>query len=131
MSMTATTAAPPVSVGDRDVALANEVLRTVCGSGVHGMAIPGTDDHDEMGVYVETPEQVIGLAVTSEHYVSRTQPEGARSGPGDTDLVMYSLRKYMRLAAAGNPTVLTALYAPDDVLAVLASRAAARRHRAG
>jgi hypothetical protein len=111
------TALPNVSVGDREVALSNEILRTVCGSGVHGMAIAGTDDHDEMGVYVETPEQVIGLAPTSQHYVSRTQPEGVRSGPGDTDLTIYSLRKYLRLACAGNPTVLTVLFAPAaDVL---------------
>lgn len=107
-----------VSVGDRDVALSNEILRTVCGSGVHGMAIEGTDDHDEMGVYIETRAQLIGLEHSSRHYVSRTQPEGARSGPGDTDLVIYSLRKWMGLAAAGNPTVLTVLFAPDDAVLV-------------
>lgn len=107
-----------VSIGDREIALHNEVLRTVCGSGVHGMAIAGHDDHDEMGVYVETPEQIMGIAHTSEHYVSRTQPEGVRSGPGDTDLTIYALRKYMRLACAGNPTVLTVLYAPTDAVLV-------------
>ncbi len=105
-----------VSHGDRDVALGNEILRTVCGSGVHGMAIAGHDDHDEMGVYVETAEQVIGLAPSSGSYVSRTKPEGVRSGPGDTDLVLYSLRHYMKLAAAGNPTVLTVLFAPADAV---------------
>src|SRR5512142_1216582 len=35
--------------------MAGEILRTVVGSGVHGIAIAGTDDHDEMGVYVEPP----------------------------------------------------------------------------
>lgn len=103
---------PNVSHGDQDIALANEILRTVCGSGVHGMAIPGTDDHDEMGVYIETLPQTLGLAPSVGHYVSRTKPEGVRSGPGDTDLVLYSLRHWMRLATAGNPTVLTVLYAP-------------------
>ena len=106
-----------VSVGDQDVALGNEIVRTVVGSGVHGMAIPGTDDHDEMGVYIERPEQVMGLMSTAEHYVSRTKPDGVRSEPGDTDLTIYSLRKFMRLATAGNPTILTLLYAPEaDVL---------------
>jgi uncharacterized protein len=33
------------------------------------------------------------------------------SEAGDLDLVVYSLRKYARLAAAGNPTVLLLLYA--------------------
>lgn len=52
----------------------------------------------------------------TDHYVSRTQPEGIRSGPGDTDLTLYSLRKYMRLATDGNPTVLTVLYAPQEAV---------------
>lgn len=39
--------------GYRAVALDGEILRTVVGSGVHGIAIPGTDDHDEMGVFIE------------------------------------------------------------------------------
>lgn len=101
---------PNVSVGDKDVALANEIIRVEVGSGAHGMAVEGTDDIDIMGVYVETREQLLGLAPSSEHYVSRTQPEGERSGPGDVDLTLYSLRKYMRLATAGNPTVLTLLF---------------------
>jgi uncharacterized protein len=52
------------------VALAGEILRTVVGSGVHGIAIAGTDDHDEMGVYVEPPTRVIGLRPAAEHYVA-------------------------------------------------------------
>lgn len=113
------TAGAPTEYGDKDLALAGEILRTVVGSGVHGIAIEGTDDHDEMGVFVEPPTHVIGLWRPAEHYVYRTQPEGARSGPGDTDLVLYSLRKYLRLALQGNPTVLLPLYAPADLVLVL------------
>jgi uncharacterized protein len=51
-----------------------------------------------------------------DHYVWRTQQEGARSGPGDIDLVSYSLRKYLRLAIKGNPTALLPLYAPADAV---------------
>lgn len=105
--------------GDRDIAVRGEILRSVVGSGVHGIAIAGTDDHDEMGVFVEPPGNVVGLRGPADHYVHRTQPEGARSGPGDTDLVMYSLRKYLRLATKGNPTALLPLYAPPDAVLVL------------
>lgn len=109
---------PNVSHGDRDTALANEILRVTVGSGAHGMAIEGHDDNDEMGVYIQTPEQVAGLAPTAEHYVSRTKPEGERSGPGDTDLTIYGLRKFLRLAAAGNPTILIPFWTNDhDILA--------------
>lgn len=104
--------------GDPDVALKNEILRSVVGSGVHGIAIEGTDDHDEMGVYVEPPEYVLGIGRHREDYISRTQPEGVRSGPGDVDLVLYSLRKYLRLAVKGNPTALIPLYAPESDLLV-------------
>lgn len=105
--------------GNRTAAIGGQILRTVVGSGVHGLAITGTDDHDEMGVFVEPPENVIGPFRSADHYVWRTQPEGARSGPGDTDLVSYSLRKYLRLATKGNPTALLPLYAPpDSVLAI-------------
>lgn len=112
------TAPPNVSYGDRDVALANEILRTVVGSGVHGIAIAGTDDHDEMGIFIEPRANVYGTESALDHHIWRTQPEGARSGPGDTDYVGYSLRKYLRLAAKGNPTALLPLFAPDDAVLV-------------
>lgn len=100
--------------GDATIARDGEILRTEVGSGLHGIAIAGTDDHDEMGVFIEPPECAIGLAGPMDHYVWRTQPEGHRSGPGDTDLVMYSLRKFLKLAIAGNPTILLPLFAPDE-----------------
>jgi hypothetical protein len=79
-----------------------------------------------MAIFLEPPEFLIGLraAVSGsspgpfEHYVERTQPEGSRSGPGDLDLVAYSLRKWLRLALAGNPTVLLLLFSPPEFLLV-------------
>lgn len=87
-----------VEYGNRDVTLSGEILRTVVGSGVHGIAIPGTDDHDELGVYIEPPAHILGVGSHREDYLWRTQPEGVRGGHGDTDLVLYSLRKYLRPA---------------------------------
>lgn len=91
------------------------------------MSIEGTDDRDEMGICIEPPNDVIGLGsipvYKNDHFVGwerfeqyqyRTQPEGVRSGPGDLDLVIYSLRKWARLAAQGNPTVLLMLFAPPE-----------------
>ncbi|MCP3802144.1 nucleotidyltransferase domain-containing protein [Allokutzneria sp. A3M-2-11 16] len=89
------------------------ILLSQVGSGVHGTAIAGTDDRDEMGICVEPPEFVIGLR-RFEQYIFRTQPEGSRSGPGDLDLVVYSLRKWLRLALQGNPTVLLSLFVPEE-----------------
>lgn len=97
----------------REIAEANTVLRTQVGSGLHGVTVEGTDDRDEMGVCIEPSECVIGLD-QFEQYQYRTQPEGSRSGAGDLDLTIYSLRKWARLAAAGNPTVLLLLFVPQQ-----------------
>lgn len=120
--MTSTDERPNVNYGARAAALANEILRTEVGSGLHGLALAGTDDHDEMGIFVEPPANVFGLKYGKdqqrESYVSRTQPEGVRSGPGDTDYTCYTLRKYLQLAVKGNPTMLLPLFAPDDKVIV-------------
>lgn len=100
---------------DQEIAEPNEILRTLVGSTVHGLAIEGTDDRDEMGVCIPPPEYVIGLK-QFEQWTWRTQPRGARSGPGDTDLVVYSLKKYVSLAAQGNPSVLIPLFAPIEAV---------------
>lgn len=97
-----------------EIATENEILRGVVGSTAHGTAISGQDDRDEMGVFIEPPEYVCGLR-ECDHYISRTQPEGVRSGPGDLDLTMYSLRKFCRLAAQGNPSVLLLLWLPGYI----------------
>lgn len=97
----------------RQIAEAGTILRCLVGSGVHGLSIAAQDDRDEMGVCIEPPEYVIGLR-SFDQYIYRTQPEGHRSGPGDLDLTVYSLRKWMRLALAGNPTILLPLFTPPE-----------------
>jgi uncharacterized protein len=111
------------------------ILRGTVGSTVHGLHHGGQDDRDEMAIFLEPPEFLIGLRLAQsgsssglfEHYVERTQPEGARSGPGDLDLVAYSLREWLRLALAGNPTVLLLLFSPPETLLVCTERGAALR----
>lgn len=104
----------------RQIAAGGTILRCQVGSGVHGTAIAGTDDRDEMGICIEPPQYVIGLR-RFEQYIYRTQPEGVRSGAGDLDLTVYGLRKWMRLALQGNPTVLLPLFVPDDEIVEITS----------
>jgi hypothetical protein len=89
------------------------ILRTQVGSGVHGVSVKDQDDRDEMGICVEPAEYVVGLR-RFEQYEYRTQPAGVRSGPGDLDLIVFSLRKWLRLALQGNPTVLLPLFVPES-----------------
>src|SRR5918996_3669443 len=97
----------------RQIAERGLILRVTVGSIVHGLSNPGTDDRDEMGICVEPPEYLLGFA-RFEHFVYRTQPEGAPSGPGDLDLVVYGLRKWCHLALKGSPTVLLPLFVPAE-----------------
>src|SRR6185503_14567901 len=96
----------------RGIALNNTILRAQVGSELYGVSV-GDGDRDEMGICIEPPEYVIGLK-EFEQYQFRTQPDGIRSGPGDLDLTVYSLRKWARLSAQGNPTVLLLLFTPEQ-----------------
>lgn len=96
------------------IAFDNEILRGVVGSTAHGTAIEGQDDRDEMGVFIEPPENVCGLSPI-DHYIYRDQPEGIRSQPGDLDLTLYSLRKFCHLATQGNPSVIILLWLPEHL----------------
>ena len=102
----------------RAVAEPNTVLLGLVGSTVHGVTVDSADDRDEMGICIEPPEYIAGLRVF-EQWVYRTQPEGGRSGPGDVDRTVYSLRKWCRLALAGNPTVMLLLHVPDDQCTII------------
>lgn len=109
----------------RKIAEDNCILLVQVGSGLHGIAIKGRDDRDEMGLCIEPPEYLVGVTVdepqspipaprTFQQWEFRTQQMHVRSGPGDLDHTNYSLRKWAKLAAAGNPTVILPLFAPDD-----------------
>ncbi|GAB3749480.1 nucleotidyltransferase domain-containing protein [Nocardiopsis nanhaiensis] len=111
------------------IAAQGTVLRCQVGSGVHGLAIDGQNDRDEMGLCVEPPEYVIGLR-PFEQYVHRTRDDHTRSGPGDLDLTVYSLRKWTRLALDGNPTVLLPLFVPEGEIVTLTAAGADLRENA-
>lgn len=115
---------PHASEEARRIAEQGTILRAQVGSGLHGTAIGGQDDRDEMGICLEPPEYVTGVArvpggVDFEQYQRHTAWDRAgglanRSGAGDLDVVIYSARKWARLALAGNPTVLLLLFVPDE-----------------
>ena len=111
------------------------ILRGTVGSTLHGLHHGGQDDRDEMAIFLEPAEFLVGLRLartgsrwsTFEHFIERSQPEGSRSGPGDLDLVSYTLRKWLRLALSGNPTVLLLLFSPPESLLVCTARGEALR----
>jgi predicted nucleotidyltransferase len=104
------------------IAASGMMLRTEVGSVAHGTDIEGVSDFDEMGIAVEPKAYVTGLG-HFEHYRFRTaEPDGppgngeisAVSGPGDLDLTVYGLRKFVRLLTVGNPSMITPLFVAED-----------------
>lgn len=107
--------------GDPNRAMAerNTIIRVPVGSTVHGLNLDDTADRDEMGVCIEPISGLVGFK-EFDQYIYRTASErtgkqDAPSEPGDLDLTIYSLRKFLRLAMHGNPTVLTLLFVPPEL----------------
>jgi len=93
------------------------ILLVEVGSTAHGTGIPGGEDHDEIGVVVEMPADLVTLDAGGFRTVmQRTQPEGAPSGAGDVDRTLHSLRQFLRLSAAGNPSILMTFWAPIELV---------------
>lgn len=94
----------------------DEILRVEVGSTAHGTGVSGTDDLDLMAIVIPPIEQVVGLH-PFEHYIYRTATirtgrVDAKSEPGDIDLTIYSLQKFVGLARKGNPSILNVFFAP-------------------
>lgn len=104
-----------------------KLLEVVVGSTVHGTSVDdGLEDLDLMAVVLEEPDLTLGFGEKTtfvasnatevdifrpkDTWVERTKPEGVRSEAGDVDYVAYGLRKYLKLALSGNPSVLLALF---------------------
>ena len=102
----------------REEAEKHTILRAPVGSTIHGLALEGKDDRDEMGVCIEPIEGVVGFTEFEQYiYRSAAEREGkqdAPSQPGDLDLTIYSLRKFLRLAMQGNPSVVNLLFVSKE-----------------
>jgi hypothetical protein len=89
------------------------ILTIQTGSSLYGTSVDTASDTDYMSIVVMPKDDVLGLS-PFESRESRTAGQGQRSGAGDIDHTYYSLRKFLGLAAKGNPSIVTPLYAPSD-----------------
>ena len=94
---------------------ANTILRVMAGSQLTGTNLEAQSDHDELGVAVETARDVLGLDCF-EQKIMRSAGGDNRSGPDDYDITIYALRKFVRLALKGNPTILQLFWADGDAI---------------
>ena len=90
----------------------NMLLVVEVGSTAHGTGLPNGEDFDMIGVKIESPAEVFGVQKAVKSVMHRTAADGDRSGVGDTDLTVHSLRRFLYLAASGNPSILMCLWSP-------------------
>lgn len=109
----------------RDAAEQHEIIRIINGSKLYGTNVDSSDD-DFMAVFLEPVESVY-MRAKMETVQLRDKPVGVRSEAGDVDCTAYSLRHFAKLAAGGNPSVLTLLSAPDEAVVRETSAGAALR----
>ncbi len=126
---------PHSSTAARAIAESGTILLGQVGSGVHGTSIAGQDDRDEMGLCLEPYQHITGVSQVPgrgsdepslipfeqyEYHSAWERPGGLanRSGAGDLDVIIYSARKWVRLALQGNATVLLPLFVPDEEIVV-------------
>lgn len=105
------------------MAESNTILKATVGSTLYGTSIDGaSSDRDEMGVCVEPIEAVLGFNEFEQFIyrsaAERTGVKDAKSQDGDLDLIIYGLKKFLRLATYGNPTVVQMLFIPKEFCSV-------------
>ena len=82
------------------------------GSALHGARIEGKADLDICGVFIEPKLKIFGLD-PFEHFVTSTAEQHERNTVDDTDITLYSLRRWAFLATKGNPTALSYLFSDN------------------
>ena len=81
------------------------LIKTIGGSRLYGLENQSSD-WDYRGVYCHTtPDKILGLECTNES--TATQDES-------NDIVLFEVRKFLKMLKKSNSTVLEILYAPGD-----------------
>jgi predicted nucleotidyltransferase len=94
------------------------ILRCLVGSQAYGTSVDEgqVSDRDEKGVCIEPLEVFMGFNGFEQYEFRsaevRTGVRDAKSEPGDLDLVIYSLHKFLRLALKGNPQIVEMFFLP-------------------
>lgn len=110
--MTMTTSPSPFKLPDTPWAK-RVLFRVEVGSTAHGTGLDGVEDYDEIGLMTQPIETLVGLSPGTDTITHRPgRSEGERSGPGDWDLVVHGARKFCKLTASGNPSMIVALFGP-------------------
>ena len=93
------------------------ILRTEVGSRLYGTNLGDSGDRDELGIRIESFPEVAGFSEFEQDVWRTAEERGGKDAPsqsGDLDLTIYGLRKFLRLALKGNPTIIQLLFVPRE-----------------
>jgi uncharacterized protein len=91
----------------KDIVDCTTILRATVGSTVHGLHHCGQDDRDEIAVFVEAPEFLLGLSRALRIRGGSTASSTMSSGHSP---------KWLRLALKGHSTILLLLFVPEEAI---------------
>jgi predicted nucleotidyltransferase len=94
-----------VKMQERQMAEQNLILKVLVGSHLYGTNTESSD-RDYVGIFIPSKDYILGLK-TCEQVEIRTNPtdSGKRNSKEDTDTVIYSLPKFIKLAYENNPNI--------------------------
>lgn len=105
------------------------VVKMVFGSHLYGLDTPESDT-DYKGVVLPTSDQVI-MQEADFHMSSSTGDDTSKNEASDVDEEMFSIMKFLKLAAKGETVAIDMLHAPDSAIiesSPLWNRLVANRH---
>ena len=91
------------------------------GSHLYGTDTPDSD-LDLKGVYVPDAADILLQRVKATITSNRVRAQGEKNEPGDVDIEVYSLQRYLDLLAEGQTLALDMLFAPDTAMTIPPSR---------
>jgi hypothetical protein len=86
---------------------------------VHGSHLYGTNtensDVDYKGLYINTSFRDFILNNETNHYQSSTGPKDGKNNPGDIDISLFELRKFIKLVCDGEMIAIDMIHTPDSM----------------
>jgi uncharacterized protein len=99
---------------EQQLAEENLILKVLTGSHLYGTDTVNSDK-DYVGIFIPPKDYMLGLK-TCEQVESRTNSTGSgrRNTKDDTDMTIYSLPKFIKLAIQNNPNIVEIFFAPES-----------------
>ncbi len=93
----------------------NIIVKMVFGSHLYGTNTPESD-MDYKGVFLPSKEEILLGKIPKSYTINTKKGSNTKNSAEDTDIEIYSLHYFIKLACEGQTVALDMLHAPDDML---------------